>query len=81
LATGQKVRKRTVETRDELTAHERQIARQARDRLSNGRSCASGPRPSIECGDRRAAVSEPSHDRMVPTQRCSQSSRSTHDES
>jgi DNA-binding CsgD family transcriptional regulator len=29
------VRKRTVETRDELTAHERQIAELARDRLSN----------------------------------------------
>jgi DNA-binding CsgD family transcriptional regulator len=35
LATGQKVRKRTVETRDELTAQERQIARLARDGLSN----------------------------------------------
>ena len=35
LATGEKVRKRTVETRDELTAQERQIARLARDRLSN----------------------------------------------
>ena len=35
LATGEKVRKRTVETRDELTAHEGQIARLARDGLSN----------------------------------------------
>jgi DNA-binding CsgD family transcriptional regulator/tetratricopeptide (TPR) repeat protein len=35
LATGAKVRKRTVETRDELTAQERQIARLARDGLSN----------------------------------------------
>ena len=35
LATGEKARKRTVETRDELTAHERQIARLARDGLSN----------------------------------------------
>ena len=35
LATGEKVRKRTVETRDELTAQERQIARLARDGLSN----------------------------------------------
>jgi ATP/maltotriose-dependent transcriptional regulator MalT len=35
LATGENVRKRTVETRDELTAHERQIAELARDRLSN----------------------------------------------
>ncbi|MGZ6638064.1 MAG: ATP-binding protein [Solirubrobacteraceae bacterium] len=34
-ATGEKVRKRTVETRDELTAQERQIARLARDGLSN----------------------------------------------
>jgi DNA-binding CsgD family transcriptional regulator len=35
LATGEKVRKRTVETRDELTAQERQIALLARDGLSN----------------------------------------------
>jgi ATP/maltotriose-dependent transcriptional regulator MalT len=35
LATGQNVRKRSVETRDELTAQERQIARLARDGLSN----------------------------------------------
>jgi len=35
LATGEKVRERTVETRDELTAQERQIARLARDGLSN----------------------------------------------
>jgi DNA-binding CsgD family transcriptional regulator len=35
LATGEKVRKRTVETRDELTPQERQIARLARDGLSN----------------------------------------------
>jgi DNA-binding CsgD family transcriptional regulator len=35
MATGQKLRKRTVETRDELTAQERQIARLARDGLSN----------------------------------------------
>ena len=35
LATGEHVRKRTVETRDELTAQERQIARLARDGLSN----------------------------------------------
>jgi DNA-binding CsgD family transcriptional regulator len=35
LATGEKVRKRTVETRDELTAQERQIARLARDGMSN----------------------------------------------
>jgi DNA-binding CsgD family transcriptional regulator len=35
VATGEKVRKRTVETRDDLTAQERQIARLARDGLSN----------------------------------------------
>ncbi|HEY2438377.1 MAG TPA: AAA family ATPase [Solirubrobacteraceae bacterium] len=35
LATGEKVRKRTVETRDELTPQEGQIARLARDGVSN----------------------------------------------
>ena len=35
LATGETVRKRTVDTRDELTAQERQIARLAREGLSN----------------------------------------------
>jgi ATP/maltotriose-dependent transcriptional regulator MalT len=35
LATGEKARKRTVETRDDLTAQERQIARLACDGLSN----------------------------------------------
>jgi DNA-binding CsgD family transcriptional regulator len=35
LATGEKARRRTVETRDELTPQERQIARLARDGLSN----------------------------------------------
>jgi len=34
-ATGEKVRKRSAETRDDLTAQERQIARLARDGLSN----------------------------------------------
>ena len=34
-ATGEKVRKRTVNTRDDLTAQERLIARLARDGLSN----------------------------------------------
>ncbi|HXJ21865.1 MAG TPA: AAA family ATPase [Polyangia bacterium] len=34
-ATGEKVRKRTVEARDDLTPQERQIARLARDGLSN----------------------------------------------
>jgi DNA-binding CsgD family transcriptional regulator len=35
LATGETVRKRTVNTRDDLTAQERQIAQLARDGLSN----------------------------------------------
>jgi ATP/maltotriose-dependent transcriptional regulator MalT len=35
MATGGKVRKRSDETRDELTPQEEQIARLARDRLSN----------------------------------------------
>jgi DNA-binding CsgD family transcriptional regulator len=35
LATGEKVRKRTAETRDDLTDQERQIARLARDGLTN----------------------------------------------
>ena len=35
LATGERVRKRTVETREDLTAQEAQIARLARDGLSN----------------------------------------------
>jgi DNA-binding CsgD family transcriptional regulator len=34
-ATGEKVRRRTVETRDDLTAQERQIALLAADGLSN----------------------------------------------
>ena len=34
-ATGEKVRQRTVETRDDLTAQERQIAGLAREGLSN----------------------------------------------
>ena len=35
VATGEKVPKRAVETRDELTAQERQIAELAREGLSN----------------------------------------------
>ncbi|HEX6652273.1 MAG TPA: AAA family ATPase [Thermoleophilaceae bacterium] len=35
LATGERTRKRTVETRDELTTQEAQVARLARDGLSN----------------------------------------------
>jgi DNA-binding NarL/FixJ family response regulator len=34
-ATGENVRKRTADTRDDLTAQERQMARLARDGLSN----------------------------------------------
>jgi hypothetical protein len=44
LATGETVRQRTLETRDELTAQEAQIARLARDGLSNpeiGTACSS----------------------------------------
>ena len=35
MATGETVRRRTAETRDELTAQEAQIARLARDGLTN----------------------------------------------
>ena len=35
VATGETLRRRTVETRDDLTSHERQIAELARDGLSN----------------------------------------------
>ena len=35
VASGERARKRTEETRDELTAQERQIAQLARDGLSN----------------------------------------------
>jgi DNA-binding CsgD family transcriptional regulator len=35
LATGERVRKRSVDTRDDLTPQETQIARLARDGLSN----------------------------------------------
>jgi hypothetical protein len=43
LATGEHVRKRSVETRDELTTQEAQIARLARDGLSNVLPCDYGP--------------------------------------
>ena len=55
LATGETVRKRTVETRDELTAQETQIARLARRRPH-------------ESGDRRAAVHQSAHGRVAPAQ-------------
>ena len=35
LATGERARKRTIETSDELTPHEARIARMARDGASN----------------------------------------------
>jgi hypothetical protein len=45
-ATGEQVPKRSPETREELTAQEEQIARLARDGLSNPRSAAnSSQRP------------------------------------
>jgi hypothetical protein len=53
LATGGQVRKRTVETRDELTAQEEQIARLARDGLST---------PEIGA----PAVPQPAHGRIAP---------------
>jgi DNA-binding NarL/FixJ family response regulator len=40
LATGETARKRTLETRDTLTERETQIARFARDGLSNGEIAA-----------------------------------------
>ena len=40
LATGEKVRRRISETRDDLTAQERQIAELARDGLSNSEIAA-----------------------------------------
>ena len=55
LATGEKVRKRTAETRDELTAAG------AADR-------AARPRRTVEPGDRRAALPQPAHRRMAPAQ-------------
>jgi hypothetical protein len=43
LATRERVRKRSVETRDELTTQEAQIARLTRDGLSNVLPCDYGP--------------------------------------
>jgi hypothetical protein len=54
LATGETVRKRTVETLDELTPQEVQVARLA--------ARADEPR------DRRAAVPQPTHGRVAPEQ-------------
>ena len=55
LATGETVRKRTAETRDELTPQEAQIARLAARRAD-------------EPGDRRPAVHQPAHRRVPPAQ-------------
>ena len=55
LATGETVRKRTVETRDELTAQE------AADRPAR-------PRRPLQPGDRRPAVPQPPHGRVAPAQ-------------
>jgi hypothetical protein len=55
VATGERLRKRGPTTRDELTPQEEQIARLARDGLSN---------PEIG-----AALPQPAHDRMAPAQR------------
>ena len=55
LATGEKVRKRTVETRDELTAAG------AADR-------AARPRRALEPRDRRAALPQPAHRGVAPAQ-------------
>jgi hypothetical protein len=55
LATGETVRKRTVEAADELTAQESQIARLARDGL-------------FQPGDRHPAVPQSAHGRMAPAQ-------------
>jgi DNA-binding NarL/FixJ family response regulator len=49
LATGERARKRTVETRQDLTAQEAQIARLAGEGFSNpeiGAHCSSAPRSS-----------------------------------
>ena len=55
LATGETVRTAHVETRDELTAQEAQIARLASDGLTEPR-------------DRRPAVHQPAHRRVAPAQ-------------
>jgi hypothetical protein len=43
IATGETVRKRSVETRDQLTPQEEQIARLVRDGHASGRSCSARP--------------------------------------
>ena len=55
LATGERVRKRTVETRDELTA-------------SGGSDRQTRQRGLVERRDRRATVHQPAHRRLPPAQ-------------
>ena len=55
VATGERVRKRADETRDQLTAQERA------DRSARARR-------SLQPGDRRATVPQPAHRRMAPAQ-------------
>ena len=55
-ATGERARKRSVETREDLTPQEAQIARLA-------------ARRPVERGNRRAAVRQPEHRRLPPAQR------------
>ena len=59
VATGEKARRRIAETRDDLTPHERQIAR-ARSRRA------------LERGHRRPAVPQPPHRRLAPAPRVRQ---------
>jgi hypothetical protein len=60
LATGETARKRTIESRGQLTAREAQIARFARDGLSNPEivaDCSSAPAPSNTTCTRSSASS------------------------
>ena len=73
LATGEHVRNRSVETRDELTAQEAQIARLAAGGLSNARSarrCSSASTPSpttcARCSPSSTSPSRSQLDRVLP---------------